>query len=252
MRGFGKAASSRGLETILKGGGVKGDRASFVQDLLLSASEPNLIGSCLMTTLEKHEAVKLAVAPTPFVLADCDLPTPTLCCVTFDDRKAGALAAERLLKMGHRKIAYIDMLPEHPNRTTRRKAAEEGIAQVGGSLCKLFDLSLEQVAQRVTELLREPNRPTAIICGVTAFADVVVDVARVERIVIPRDLSVVIIGETEDSAREWIDHIAMDYEGMGRRALRLLLDEDALVNPRREVVDVWLVTGRSVGPAPAP
>ena len=96
---------------------------------------------------------------------DSDLP-----CVGADNRRAGRLAAEHLLALGHRDIGLIFPKTQGNDRAQHRLSAvrsaldDWGILVPEGRVSEA-PYSVSQAKQAALTLLSEPSRPTALLCG---------------------------------------------------------------------------------------
>lgn len=87
-------------------------------------------------------------------------------CVYPDDFAAGHLAARAALLRGHRRIAFVNLAgPGHFSATDRRAGYAAALREAGLQPVELLGKTSDQ-AQRVsalTQLLRSPDRPTALV-----------------------------------------------------------------------------------------
>ena len=81
----------------------------------------------------------------------------------------GKLATEYLLSLGHRRIAALMGLPEHPCTQDRlagyRQALQEAGVSVDPALIRFADFHAERAHQEMMQLLALPGPPTAIFVG---------------------------------------------------------------------------------------
>lgn len=88
--------------------------------------------------------------------------------ISYDNGVIGKMAAEYLLKKGHRKLAYVGYRIADIFRTRCESFAET--VQLAGAECSLHPEIPEEFSQAFTvaqldALMREPERPTGIFCG---------------------------------------------------------------------------------------
>jgi len=146
------------------------------------------------------------------------------------DHRAGATAATRyLVGLGHRRIALLTA-DEHMRPSRERIAgfravfAETGLDAAGARLC--IQSSPMDFAQSGTlALLRGAERPTAIIALGTRILAGVLRAARDLGLSVPRDLSVLSVGDTDLAAVHTpaITALRWSLEDVGRAAADLLL-----------------------------
>jgi DNA-binding LacI/PurR family transcriptional regulator len=205
-----------------------------VERTLAESIVPNCMGTCILSMpVETKHALKLAEAAGPVVLADWELEEPIIPCVEFDNIDAGRRAAEHLVKLGHRRIAFVTQPePLFPPMRARQEGARHFMENLGVKLTTC-EAQREEPFLAIDELLRSPDRPTAVIVVHGQLADYLMGVAASRGIGVPRDLSVIAFGERRWSRLSPITLVSMDEELLGRRALEVLLDEDIWANPKR-------------------
>jgi len=131
-------------------------------------------------------------------------PTARLSCVGADNHEAGRLAAQHLMSLGHRDIAMV-FPPLHGN--DRAQARFDG-AQ---SVLNVTDdsnlqprttearYSISDGKEAVIEMFSNVPRPTALLCGNDILATGAIHAARKLGLEIPKDLSVIGIGDFKGS-----------------------------------------------------
>ncbi len=129
-----------------------------------------------------------------------------LSCVGVDNAKAGQMAAEHLIALGHREIAVIFPPVEGNDRArARRQGALDALAQNCADLPPEWTgqarYSIADSKEAVTALLQARRRPTAILCGNDVLAFGAIHAARRLGIDVPQALSVIGIGDFK-GARE--------------------------------------------------
>jgi LacI family transcriptional regulator len=206
----------------------------------------------------------LVASGTPVVILDRDpleeeddIGSPAV----LVDHRAGATAATRyLVGLGHRRIALLTadahMRPSRERIAGFRAAfAEAGIDAAGAQLC--IQASPMDFAQGGTlALLRAAGRPTAIIALGTRILAGVLRAARDLGLSVPRDLSVLSVGDTDLAAvhAPAITALRWSLEDVGRAAAELLLQRlhgDAGQAQSRALLPVDLVLRESCAPPPA-
>jgi LacI family transcriptional regulator len=109
----------------------------------------------------------LARLPQPLVLVDRMLDGLETDSVTIDNRMAGYLAAEHLLRLGHRRVAIVMGSPEHPIARHRLDGFREALATGGIALDEQLiarNCFGEEAAYRAAlALLDRADWPTAIL-----------------------------------------------------------------------------------------
>lgn len=169
------------------------------------------------------------------VLANCFSIRRDRPAVVPDDEGGGYTQAAHLLKLGHRRIAIVSLNPVIRATVLRAAGFRTAFAEAGVP----FDPDLERpgfvgsieseklVAHEVAlDLLRRPDRPTAVICGNDKIAMQVYAAAASLGLSVPGDLSVMgyddmtVIAET---LRPKLTTVRLPYFDIGRRAVDMLV-----------------------------
>jgi DNA-binding LacI/PurR family transcriptional regulator len=165
----------------------------------------------------------------PVVLIDRgheSLPT-----ITIDDIQGGRMAAEHLLALGHRRVAFVG--DEEENRfgfassAHRREGFEAALAAAG------TPLDPELIARRpygrdvardaAAELLALPQPPTAIFASSDAQAIGVLEAAQAAGVPVPEKLSVIGFDNVEAAEYTGLTTVAQPLEASGALGAELLL-----------------------------
>lgn len=183
---------------------------------------------------------------TPVVLLDHPRGGLDLCAVAVDHLLGGRLAAEHLLSLGHRRIAYLGGAVDPRPVALRREGARRALAAAGlDPDDALLDIRmpihpptlLEASAGAVAQLLSVAPRPTAIIClNDTAALGVLhgLDAAGVR---VPAEMSVVGYDDLQFAPRlaPPLTTVRQPKHQLGHTAADLLLDEASPGHAHREV-----------------
>lgn len=166
-----------------------------------------------------------------------------------DNRTAVRLAVDHLASLGHREIAFLTAPPtliaDHD-----RLAEFEVVCGERGIVPHPVPtpLNLTAVIEHTTQLLAQPNPPTAVITNSDYTAHGVYLAARERGMVVGRDLSVV--GHDDLPTAELLDPplttIALDGRALGRELVARL----RLIEQGDHAEQVSLVVRGSTGPAP--
>jgi len=256
---FREAASNHGLKAVVSDlGQCSSDTApnghiqlpgTWKREVLVSAAEPRSVGTVLLTVpVSTADALDLAQANSPIVVLDWEVDEPILSSVVCDNKGAGALAALNLLKLGHRRIGWMQRESPLPlNHSLRLDGVRETLAKSGLSLhCELVRRSDDAFSEQMTKLLRGPSPPTAIICGNAYMVMTLVGLIVQAGLNVPKDISVLGIGGPKNTMKSLLPTmVSVGFPEMGEKAVELLLDEEALTHPRREVVPCRLDEGNT-------
>ncbi len=192
---------------------------------------------------------KLKILEYPFVLFDSpwrDIEIPTVCA---DSHAGGYAVGKELIRLGHRRIAYIGPLVDHTARV-RLEGLRDAINDAGFSFDRTLakDLILENplttwevpVDRCVRELMNHSDPPTAIFaCTDGAAADSYRTLKSLGYCV-PKDVSVV--GFDDEPFCRFLDPqlttVRQPVEELGKIAMELLLKR--MKNPRGSVENLIL------------
>ena len=219
-------------------------------------------GLILALAEENHERTVDALrnVEIPVALIDRDIPAGVNATSVAYDHAAGMrLAAEHLLKLGHRDVALITGGPRRPARE-RRQAVEETLADAGdGASCTIYDgeFSVLHGRRATLEVLARRPRPTAIIAGGNILMQGSLLALRDAGVEVGRDLSFIGCDDTvvAELHRPQIAVVRRDVLAGGSSAADLLLsqldrDDDAEETPREVVLPTEFIVRPSCGPSP--
>ncbi len=209
----------------------------------------------------EDEVERLRAARLPCVLVDAphaDFPS-----IVIDDVRGGELATSHLIELGHRRIAFVGDKPPDPYRFAssrdRTLGYERALARAGIELRQEYvreGTQSHQVARGIAiDLLRLPQRPTAVFAASDAQALGVLEAARILDIRVPDELSVVGFDDVEVADLVGLTTVRQPLFESGRRGAELLLQLLAAgtgrpVEPVVEQLSVEVVARSTTGPAP--
>jgi len=185
-------------------------------------------------------------------------PSSQFASVGGDSLKAGALAAEHLLGLGHRRIAFIGPANSIPAYRFRERGFAQGLRAAGvslpGDLVVRADSSIAGGMAAMRRLLALHERPTAVFCANDLVALGAHKACGAAGVALPRDLSILgcddIVMTTLVTPE--LSTIAVPQRELGARAVRLLLrqlEEGPRETPPAQVLPPRLVVRGSTGPA---
>jgi LacI family transcriptional regulator len=203
---------------------------------------------------------RLDARDIPLVYVDRVADESDRCWVKTDDFAGGRLAGDHLVALGHRDIAFVG------NPGTRAQVARrfEGVAQSlsqAGTTAELVDTESWQIsdgrAAGAALAVRGRDRlPTAIMCGNDLIAlGVLLEFAH-RGIRVPDDVSIVGFDDLSwsEAATVPLTTVHQPREELGRRAVRLLLDEidrgEAHSHRHELLVPELVIRASSAGPRP--
>lgn len=181
-----------------------------------------------------------------------------LCAVSLDDRPAFAAAVERLVQLGHRRIAHVAGPQEFWHSRRRQESWEQAVRAAGLTPGPVLPggFTAEGGAAATRELMRPgaAERPTAIVYANDLSATAGLAVAHQLGLSVPEELSVVGYDDTPLAAYTHppLASARADALGWGAAAAGAL---DAVIAQGRaddvELAPAKLQPRASMGPAPA-
>ncbi|HEY3322845.1 MAG TPA: LacI family DNA-binding transcriptional regulator [Planctomycetota bacterium] len=165
-------------------------------------------------------------------------------CVHIDDIQAGRLATERLLQLGHRRVAYIDYdhsqdRPETAHYSVIDRAAGYQIAMKAAGLPAHVialppDLPGGEQLEFTRRWLSGTNRPTGIVMYSAAIAPTIAMAAAPLGIYVPQQMSMVAVDWPVPKFLGAEMTVALpQVSEMGRAAVRMLLEK--IADPRKRM-----------------
>jgi len=160
-------------------------------------------------------------------------------CIGIDDFGSAALAAEHLLGLGHRRIAYVGKArPDAAHRKTpsdrlagfRHAMTRAGIVTPSSWVLE-SDWSADDANASALALLSGTDRPTAVLAASDEMALGVLGAARRLGLDVPRDLSIVGIDDHDLAAVFGLTTVRQDVSAQGVAAAQTLLGLLGLVTP---------------------
>lgn len=190
----------------------------------------------LIYVAEYHQPVRLPkiTGQTPLVLVNCfdDAGTPA---VVPDDQRGQYALVNRLIRAGHRRIAYLTLRDEIVATRLRGTGYREALAEAGlphdPALVQNCDLEgrdgeTQLIWDTIDRMLRLPDPPTVFCCGNDKMALAVYGILRSMGRKVPDEVSVAgydnyrVIAETLYPPLTTVD---LPYTAMGVRAAQRLL-----------------------------
>lgn len=251
------AARSLGYSILLGSAAYDGGRAMHYLDLMASRRVDGMI--IASSQLSDESWAWLLASPVPAVVVNAEPRDLPLTVITSDNEGGSRMAAQHLLGLGHRRIAYLEGHPEFtamkPRLAGFRRACEDaGLAPqdaptFGG------EGRLESGERATAELLASGADITGIVCYNDLTAIGALRTLRAAGRRVPGDFSV--IGCDDIAAASWVvpalTTVAQQKAEMGRMAVeRLVATLDHADPVVHEVVRLPMVLREreSTGPAP--
>ncbi|MGW9585172.1 LacI family DNA-binding transcriptional regulator [Microbacterium sp. NPDC055455] len=245
LEGVRESAAAAGMAVSLS---VSGDRRAPGPEWLDSVVRRAPSGIILLFAgIPADGQERLSARGIPFVVIDpagdpdADLPS-----VGSANWSGGLAATRHLLELGHRRIAAITGPESVMCALARLDGYRAAMASAGVTIppgwIRFGDFRRQGGEDHAAELLRLPDRPTAIFAGNDAQALGVLHAASALGLSVPRDLSVVGYDDLAiaELAHPRLTTVHQPLREMAEQATRLLLQ--LLDGPRPEVTRIELAT----------
>lgn len=204
----------------------------------------------LLTMLRNSEARFVRIAPGD--------RAETARSVFTNDRESCAQMTEYLLALGHRSIAFIVGHPDHKAVAERYLGYADGLKKAGVPLNKRLVKqgfnTFQSGVECALELLKQPDRPSAVFASNDEMAVGVMRVAQQAGLRIPAQLSVVGFDDIPMGHQIFpaLTTIRQPVEAMAMRGAELLLSQLRGASPAGDIVvlESTIQLRESTGPGP--
>jgi LacI family transcriptional regulator len=205
----------------------------------------------------KRVSLPRTLTEVPTVLVNCFVAHDELPCILPDEAAGGRKAAEVVLREGHTRLAFLIGVPGAWATAQRLKGCRAAMRRAGVVFDERFvragNFKADSGYELTNQLLRERDRPTAILCGNDRMALGAYLALKEQGVRVPEDVSVVGYDDQEDLAPEIqppLTTVGIPYYAMGHWAAEQLLHGRIDELPPRTYADCPLVVRASVGPPP--
>jgi LacI family transcriptional regulator len=250
-RGVEDAALEAGRDVMLCNSDLNAKRQmKLIMSLLDKRAEAIIMNS--VATLPRKEQLQIAAAGVPIVLLNRTGSGPGFSTVSADNEKGGQLAAECLLRNGHKSVINVTGPKYHANLARRSAGFLKAMSAQRGTKVRTVHAihTLEGGYEAAKEFFRKLNGATAVFTGNDAMAFGVMRAALEAGMKIPKDISLMGFDDVELSAISFppLTTIHQPKYEAGRAAFEIvnqLLDSGKNV-PCHRVLDVRLVERSSI------
>ena len=220
--------------------------------------DPAILGVIYSTTFTRQVALPAALDGLHSVLLNCYDDGNRRHCIVPGEVAGSFAATQYLISHGHRRIGFINGEPWMDAAADRLKGHRQALANAGiacdEELFRNGDWLPLSGYQLALELLRAPNRPSAIFCANDRMAAGALEAAREAGLRVPEDVS--IMGHDDHEVARYthppLSTLVLPNYEMGRRAAELLIEIAVQERPTRPLIikiDGPIVERASVGPA---
>lgn len=246
-----RAASAAGYVMIL----CNSENEHSRETQLLQVLSAQQVAGALITPAGGGDPATEATSGTPTVLIDYE-DEAHACSVRVDHVLGGRLAAEHLISLGHRNLAFVGGLPDLRQFNERVQGCTEAMAGHGLDPASLREvrsegIGIESGQRSALAMLEEDSLPTGIMCGNDLLAFGVYRGLAGAGVKVPEDVALVGYDDV-DFAANWIvplTSVRQPTREMGETAARLLIQHvtDPEHEHQRIVLKPGLVIRRSTG-----
>ena len=227
LRGVSRTLARAGYHLLL----LDVERAEQGREFFRSVAVRGRIDGVLAISLAPTDAEvrRLAAEHVPIVLLD--RAHPALPAITIDDTDGGRMAAEHLLALGHRRIAFLGdeeaNLFGFDSSARRREGFEAALSAAGAPIEPEWILRRPHGRRPAREaaawLLAQEPRPTAVFATSDVQAIGVLEAAQAAGVSVPEQLSVIGFDNVEAAGYTGLTTVAQPLEEIGALGAELLL-----------------------------
>lgn len=209
----------------------------------------NVAGAVLCGAFDRNLQHIKGLSSVPAVLTDSYFPIPSMNYVCVDDLAGGRIAAQYLLKMGHRHLAFIgNCIEESSVDQLRLQGFTEELTANGVSLEPRNVLTVpapERQDAMLHALLDRPDAPTALFCTADRVAAQLMLLLAGQGRHVPQDVSVMGFDDLPLArmTQPPLTTLGQDVAGKARATVEMLVRHirDKSAPAERIQQDVWLV-----------
>lgn len=251
-RGVEDAALETGRDVMLCNSDLSARRQmQSVRSLLDKRAEAIIMNS--VATLSRSEQQQIAKAGIPIVLLNRPGREMDFSTVCADNEKGGRLAAECLLRYGHRNVINLTGSRHHANLARRSHGFVKAMSSQRSAKVRTIHAlhTLQGGYAAAIDMLQALEGATAVFTGNDAMAFGVMRAAIEAGIKIPKDISLIGFDDVELAAMSFppLTTVHQPKYDLGRTAVEIVneLLGSRSARPRHRVVDVKLIERSSVG-----
>ena len=227
LRGVSRTLAAAGYQLILLDVERAEQGREFFRTVAVRGRVDGVLSISLMPT--DAEIRRLQAEDVPIVLLD--RAHPALPAITIDDVEGGRMAAEHLLALGHRRIAFLGdeeaNLFGFDSSALRRQGFEAAMEAAGAPVDPDWIVrrphGRRHAREAATWLLSQDPRPTAVFATSDVQAIGVMEAAQAADVPVPEQLSVIGFDNVEAAGYTGLTTVAQPLEEIGALGAELLL-----------------------------
>ena len=218
-----------------------------------------LVVATLQTKTSDETLTKLAKRGMPIVLVGRRLNHPLMDSISADFRSGGRMAAQHLIDLGHRRIAFVGADLKEAKRVTRLQGYIDALEAAGIRVRPEYIIGNQQAAgsprysrhgtghQATLQLLKLPVQPTAIFARNDHTALGVLQALKERGIDVPSAISVIGFDDIPlaDRVMPAVSSVSQPTQQQGTAAVEYLLRRierpNEKIEPKRLILDCALV-----------
>lgn len=226
LKGAADAIRGSGFELVAYSAGGRVDEHVGWERRYLSRLMGTLVDGAVLVT----PTVTDVDSDGPVVAIDPHTGSTTIPTITAHNLQGAHAGVRHLLELGHTRVAMVtgrvDLVSAQLRERGFRDALHEAGVPVDESLVVHGAFEAEVAREAAYELLRRPDRPTAVFAASDQMALAVLDVARELGLDVPADLSLVGFDNIPESALSEppLTTVEQPIREMGRDAVALLIE----------------------------
>lgn len=226
LGGMAEVTQARGYSLVVTPPPVE---AATDADLNRALGHGAVDGVLVVGALDARLLLALRHRGLPVVLVDNHLPGVDLPAVVPDYRAGARVATEHLLRLGHRRIAFLGAAVSYPFGWQTFEGYAEALAASGigqdPTLVRRTEIGVDAATAATRSLLTQPEPPTALFAVTDAMAIGALRAARERGVRVPDGLAVVGMDDIEMSAYTDppLTTVRVPKDAMGRLAAEWLI-----------------------------
>jgi LacI family transcriptional regulator len=224
LKGISAAAEGTGYELLAYSGNLEHNRIGWERRSL-----SRLAGTLIDGAVIVAPTATVTTATIPVVAIDPHTGSTGPSTIEVDNVGGARAATQHLIDLGHRRIAHVrgrvDLISAQLREQGYREALEAAGIEYDPALVRVGGYRASETTDAARELLRLPERPTAIFAANDLSAIRVMEIAVELGLRVPEDLSVVGFDNVPEAANAVppLTTVAQPLQQMGAEAVRLLL-----------------------------